>query len=350
MEFSVSIKVNGSRVPELTGANVEVIEKMGATTQFKLFFEIDIETDDLPFLVDGRLDAGSEITLLVNWDGRDVCLVKGLVRGQRIHLQRGGQGSLLEVIGADTSIKMDRVSKTTEWPDVTDSETVKSILKSYDYTPDVQSTAANHSIKKHSLVQRATDLRFVRRLATRNGFLFWVSSDEQGNETAHFRRPSLSDDPSAELDINSASYNIEQMDIEWDVERPTSVEVTQLNLNDKRVIDGSVAGTPQVALGAENLAAITGDTRSTYLTAPADDGGDLVARGEGVLIEMDWFIRASCTTTLEALGNIVRAHTLVNVSGAGSRYSGKYFVSAVRHEISKEQYRMGIELIRNAWG
>jgi len=50
--------------------------------------------------------------------------------------------------------------------------------------------------------QRASDLDFVRRLARRNGFLFWVDCDKTGTETAHFRRPNLGGKSVLNLDIN----------------------------------------------------------------------------------------------------------------------------------------------------
>jgi hypothetical protein len=300
-------------------------------------------------LVDDRLAAGSDISVLVPTGSGRQCLVKGPVTGQRIHLQHGGAGSTLMVQGADSTITMDREAKSQVWAGLTDSDAVSAILGSYGYVPDVESTSAGHYEDKHTLIQRGTDLNFVQLLARRNGFLFWVTCDEIGIETAHFKRPPLDDVGDVELIINLDSPNVQQFDIEWDVERPTSVETLQLDLNTKTNINGGVLATPQTLLGDSSLADITGDTRSQFLTAPSDDAGDLVSRGEGALIESDWFIRASCQTSFDVLGKLVRAHTVVNVRGAGGRHSGNYFVSAVRHVIDAVSHRMEIELLRNAW-
>jgi phage protein D len=245
---------------------------------------------------------------------------------------------------------MDRETRTTIWADVTDSDAVSSILANYGYTPDVQSTSAGHYENKHTLVQRDSDLRFVRRLARRNGFLFWVTCDNLGVETAHFKRPPLNGQAAAELVINLDSPSLRTVDLTWDVERPTSVVGAQLDLNTKENLTGDVASTPQTILGDNSLAAITGDTRSVHLSAPVDDAGDLQARGEGVLIESDWFIRATCQTSLETFGKLMRAHGVVELRGAGSRHSGKYFVAAVRHIIDATAHKMDLTLIRNGWG
>ena len=350
MGLEIAIAVDGQADEELAQATeVEVYECMGEATTYRLRYDLDISEGDLPLLVDGRLDPGSELSVLVPLSDTTHCLVKGPVHGQQIHLQHGGPGSWLDVLGSDTSVAMDRETRTAIWADVTDGDAVSSILANYGYTPDVETTSAGHYEDKHALVQRDSDLRFVRRLARRNGFLFWVTCDAQGVETAHFTRPPLDGQAEAELVINLASPSIQVLDIAWDVERPTAVVGAQLDLNTKETLDGDVAVTPQTILGQQSLQTITGDTRSVHLLAPVDDAGDLQARGEGVLIESDWFIRATCRTSLDTLGELVRAHTVVEVQGAGSRHSGNYFVAAVRHTIDAATHKMDLTLIRNGW-
>lgn len=350
MGLNISISVNGSVDAELAAVSqVEVQERMGQPTTYRLHYPADISEGDLPLLSDSRLDVGAEISLSVPTDIGTVCLVKGPVSGQHIHFQHGGEGSTLEVQGGDTAISMDREAKSQVWSGVTDSDAVSAILANYGFTPDVESTSAGHFEDKHTLVQRQSDYQFVQQLARRNGYLFWLSCDAMGLETAHFKRPPLGGSSAVELIINLDTPNIEQLDLDWDVERPTSVEAVQLDLNQLGDIDGGVAQTPLDLLGGRGLADITGDTRSRYLSAPSDDGGDMAGRGEGSLIESGWFIRARCQTTYERLGSVVRAHSLVDMRGAGRRHSGQYFVSAVRHVIDGVSHRMEIELVRNAW-
>jgi hypothetical protein len=221
---------------------------------------------------------------------------------------------------------------------------------SYGLTPDVESTAAGHYENKHSLVQRESDLSFVRRLARRNGFAFWVSADATGVETAHFRKPPTSGPAAAILTINKEPPHLQAVDLSWDVERPTSVEGLQVDLNTKADLDGGLAASPLAALGTADLAAITGDTRSMYLAAPVDDAGDLSSRSAGALTESYFFVRATGETTRERVGRPIRAHTVLELQGAGSRHSGNYLVAGVRHTIEAGRHRMELELLRNAWG
>jgi phage protein D len=351
MGLGIAIAVGGSPDQELAGAVwVEVHERMGEMTTYRIRYDIDISEGDLPMLVDGRTDAGSELSVIAPVDGKNNYLVKGPVTGQQVHLEHGGAGSFVEVSGSDTSIAMDRETKTTLWSDVTDSDAVTAIVAQYGYVPDVDSTDAGHYETKHTMVQRDTDLQFVRRLARRNGFIFWITCDELGIETAHFKRPPVDGGAEGELIINLESNNLSTLDINWDSERPTSVVAAQLDLNDKSDIDGDVSKSPLRSLGDKALDEIATETRSIHIAAAVDGSGDLQSRGEGALIEAGWFIHATCQTTIFALKSLVRAHTVINLRGAGSRFSGKYFVAGVRHTIDAAEHRMDVELIRNGWG
>jgi Phage tail baseplate hub (GPD) len=352
MGLGITISVGGKADVQLTEAiKVEVYERMGETTQFSIFYPADTSNEDIPSVIDIRLDPGSVLSIAAGPDNAFQCLVKGPVYSQRLHLEHGGEGSTVEVRGADTSITMDRVFQSAVWNDNTDSDAVNSILGNYGLTPDVTDTDTTHSEDKHSLVQRESDLRFVRRLARRNGFYFWITCDaDSGEETAHFKRPDLGQSAAVTLQINVQPPNIEVFDLSWNAENPTSVEATQLDLDTKDDISGDLDKTPQTGLGDQQLLDITGDTRSIHVAAPGDDAGDLQARSQGALVEADWFIRASCKTSLHLLGSLVRALTIVTVKGVGSRHSGNYLVSGVRHSIDAADHLMEIELVRNGWG
>jgi hypothetical protein len=350
MGLGIAIEVGGTADADLANATwVEVNERMGETTTYRIRYDFDVSDGDFPLLADGRIDAGSELSVVEPVGGDNNCLVKGPVTAHQIHIAHGGTGSWVDVHGADTSVTMDRESKATLWTDVSDSDAVQSILSNYGLTPDADDTDAQHMEDKHALVQRDTDLQFVRRLARRNGFLFWITCDGDGNETAHFKRPPLDGDDGPDLIINLDSNNLQWFELEWDVERPTSAAAADVDLSDESDIDGSVEQSPLDPLGAQALSDIVTDTRSVHLIAPVDDAGDLQSRSEGALIDAGWFIRARCETTLTALQQLVRAHTVVNVRGLGSRHSGKYFVAAVKHTIDEAEHRMEIELVRNAW-
>lgn len=351
MGLGASIAVGGKPDDELGAAeSVEVYEQMSEPTRYRLRYALDIAEGDLPLLKDSRFEPGSELSVLLPNDTTPHCLVRGPVHGQRVSMVHGGETSTLDVLGADRLIELDREAMSAVWQDATDSEVAMSVLSGYGLVPDSEETRARHVEAKHTLVQRETDLRFLQRLARRNGFLLWMTADAPGVDTAHFKRPPLADKQDSDLVINLSPANLDRLDIDWDVERPTKVEARQLDLNTVEPLEGGVEASPQTALGTSALGAIGAGPRTLQLSAPVDAAGDLMSRGEGALIESDWFLRVRCETTVESLGTAMRAHTVVGLRGAGSRHDGLYFVSSVRHQIDASRHLMEIELIRNAWG
>ena len=109
---------------------------------------------------------------------------------------------------------------------------------------------------------------------------------------------------------------------------------------------------PGERLGEQDLASISGNSPQTiHLAPPTDDSGAHQARAEAALREAQWFINATCRTSLHQLcSKIIRSHTLVDIQGAGSRHSGKYYVTGVKHLIGPVAHIMEVELARNAWG
>jgi hypothetical protein len=280
-------------------------------------------------------------------------LVKGPVHGQRIRLVHGGSGSWLEVCGSDQSVEMDRELRRAVWDGVRSSDVVRTIVARYGLHADVEDTRDEHQERKHTLVQVDTDLRFVRRLARWSGCLFWVTTDPGGASTAHFRRPPLQGEPAAQLIISRRDPRqptIATLDIAWDVERATRIEARQLDVNTKNVIDGGVSVSPLPALGVRPLSDVAGGARSAQVVAAVDGVGDLAQRAEAALIQEGWFVEASCDTSLNTLGRLVRAHTVIEVVGAGRVHSGPYLVAGVRHVIDVHGHVMELKLYRNAWG
>src|SRR5208283_5263489 len=123
MPTVASILVNG--IADATAGSavvVEVTERLGQATGFSLRYPVDIGNGDLPLLTDDTFAPDSEISVVVSTAKASYCLVKGPVYGQQIHLEHGGTGSTLQVLGADSLIKLDREDKVVAWSDVADSD------------------------------------------------------------------------------------------------------------------------------------------------------------------------------------------------------------------------------------
>ena len=154
----------------------------------------------------------------------------------------------------------------------------------------------------------------------------------------------------ADLRVNLDNANVDNLQIKWDVKPPVKSEGKQVDLSDKKVFGGETTLKKSESLGTDGLTQIAGKIASTMrLSPPVDDAGTLSARAQAALRDAQWFINGTCRTTLNRICKIIKCHTVVNIEGAGSRYSGKYYVVGVKHSIDSAMHTMDIELSRNAW-
>lgn len=331
-------------------AAIEVYECVGRPTEYILSYSTDIADGDFPELTAASLGPDSVLSVIAEVGDTQDCLVKGPVFAQSIKILHGGEGSSVLVQGADTRIKMDRESKAKVYTEGTDSDAVSTVLSPYGFTADVADTQGQYSEDTHSLVQRETDLEFVDRLARQNGFLFWITTDTSGTETAHFKQPGLDGDAAAQLLINQdQDTSINSLTIDWNIQTASSTTVKQVDLSSGDDLDGSEAQSSLKSLGSNALADILTDVSKRHLAAPADDTGTLMGYSDGLLLDSTFFITAKCETTTTAAQKILRSHTLIEIVGAGSRHSGVYFCTAVRHKISETEHLMDLTLHRNGW-
>ena len=113
---------------------------------------------------------------------------------------------------------------------------------------------------------------------------------------------------------------------------------------------GDTSDSGLAPLDERALADFAGQTITTRLTAPVDDAGELTLRAQGLLRESGWFARCEGEVDAGRLKAVLRAGTVVQVDGAGTLNSGKYFVWSVRHTFTADAHKMRFVLVRNAVG
>lgn len=355
MGLNILIAVNDQPHDTLTQmvSHVEVYEKIDENTHFKLHFVVDVCDGDIAQSLQNITVNGTILSVLVQTDNGLNCLVKGPVLQQESNLVQGGAGSWVRVEGEDLGYLMDQATQFRVTGSGSDADIVSQIISGYpDMTADVETTpSSTHDENNHSHVQRESDLAVIKALARRNDYHFWITVDENGQATGHFRPKSLLGETTADLMVNAEYNNIEALQVNADSRRPTQTVGLQINLRTREIMGNDVTMN-DTALGDENLATAAGSNAQTrHLAATVDDAGAMQRRSEAALGENQWFINATCRTSVHRLCNkLIRFHTLVNIAGAGNRYSGKYYVTGVKHTIDAAVHAMELELARNAWG
>jgi phage protein D len=285
------------------------------------------------------------------------CIFDGYVLSQKIHLETGATNATLTVWGQDASWLMNQTETVKEWVDVTDSDVAASIFGDYGITPasdNSQNDSPSHTEDAHSLMQRGSDIAFLRMLARRSGKCCRVANaDKPGQRTGYFAAPNLDGDPAISIKLNDTSnWTVNAIDIEWDTTRPTSVVARSALFSDSdpdgAVGDASSSGLK--TLDSRDLATFAGSSMTVLLATAVDSVGELTQRAQGLLSEAGWFSRCQGEAEADRLGVVLRAGMLISLDGIGALHSGAWIVWNVRHKLTQEGHKMHFTLLRNAVG
>ncbi len=339
--------------------SIEVEESVDMPGAFELTLPVSRSSEgDLKFVNDDEFQPYSNVAVVIQADGeRAECIFDGFVLSQKLHVEHGLTSSSVRVWGQDASWLMNLEEKAREWVDVTDSAVANSIFDEYGFTPsdrNKENDSPAHTEDGHSLMQRATDIQFLRMQARRTGkFVRVACEDAPGVRTGYFVRPGVEGEAAITLDLSDPeAWTVGALDIEWDVMRPTEAAARQalFTSNDPEGVLGDQPESGLAPLDERDLATFAGQPMKALLTASAANAEDLQARAQALLTDAGWFVRCEGEADLARLGKVLRAGTVAAIKGAGSVHSGKYFVWSVRHSITQDAHRMKFVFVRNAVG
>lgn len=364
-------------------AQVEIEESMDMPSAIQITLPVSRGSDgDLTYIADPRFGPMATVSIVASPGGSGAsgvatgavgaaaaaigggasgsgpqCIFDGFFLSQKIHLETGVTNSSVTVWGQDASWLMNQTEKVREWVDVTDSDVAASIFGDYGITPaddNSQGQSTSYTEDSHSLMQRGSDIAFLRMLARRSGKVCRIAcADKPGQRTGYLALPQLSGDPVASLAVNDdTNWTVNAIDLDWDATRPTAVVARSALFSDSdaggAIGDASDSGLPP--LSDRSLADFTGQPMTVLLATAADSAGALTERAQGVLREAGWFARCEGEADVERLGTVLRAGMLVKLVGVGALHSGNWIVWAVRHRLTPEKHTMRFTLLRNAIG
>lgn len=276
----------------------------------------------------------------------------------------GGEAAsaTLSVTASDPCVLLAGEEKVAAWPDQADSDIVAAILGGYGLAVDARATATVHAAATTTVVQRGSDLAFVRRLARRNGYEFYIAPDDAGTPTASFKPPQLDGTPQKTLAIQFGDdSNLRAFEAKLTGRKPLAVKTAQLDVASGTVNGATVTAADYPPLGASDAGALVGGPLGALVTAsenlaemrvlgaPSADPGELQALAQAVRDEASWIVSASGEVNAEAYGSVLRPHATVLVKGAGKAYSGTYYVVRVVHELAGDgSWTQRFEALRNA--
>lgn len=276
-------------------------------------------------------------------------LINGYVTGQKATYAVTPGDSTLEVTGMDATVLMNLQEKVASWPNLPDSAIAAAIFGQYAIVPRIQPGAPQLVEPEGTTTQRATDIRFLRQLAQRNGFDCFVQPEPlTGIEQGFFQPPAITGLPQAVLNVNMGpETNVSEFRIDYDMLRPTTATGAGIDVLTKAV---------QPALAPASVLAPMGVEPSLTRVLPppavriADTGlmrsGELQTRAQAVADRSSFAVFAE--GSVDSGAGLLRPGGFVNIRGLGRLLNGSYYVTSVSHAINREGHTQKFRAVRNA--
>jgi hypothetical protein len=307
---------------------------------------------DYGLLLNGYFDPPSRIVIAVLIGVLPEVLIDGVITSHQVIPSNKPGQSTLRITGEDISLRLDLDPASETHANQPDSIIVGKILAKYaqyGIAPNITPTTDVPIEINRVPSQQETDLSYIRRLADRNGFVFYIEPLFPGTSQAYWGLDNRLGVPQPALSINMGPQsNLDQaINFNYNALGPMTPKVTILD---------PITKTP-ITIPAP------GALRPPLAMRPSTPLRSYIARDSANLDASQGLLRAMSSSTESAdavagtgeidavrYGEVLRSRRLVGVRGAGFSYNGNYYVKQVTHRIRRGEYKQGFTLTREGHG
>jgi hypothetical protein len=279
-----------------------------------------------------------------------MAVINGFVAEHDVSFADEPGASAIEVRGLDATAMMNVRDQVRTWPNLPDSAIAAAVFGEHAILPLVDSTSPVLTDPEGTTIQRGSDIRFLRRLASRNGFDCYVQPEPlTGVDQGYFRKRVTTGFPQAVLSVNlGAQTNVDDFRIRYDASRPTSTRAAGLDVRTKTVQPAIAPTALEPPMGLEGTLLREVDPGLVMPVAPdLPMTGDLQTAVQAAADRSAWSVVAEGTVGLDV--PVLRPGGVVSIRGLGRLYNGSYLVTRVRHTLAPGcVYRQRFEARRNA--
>ena len=263
-------------------------------------------------------------------------------------------GSTFTVVAMDPTVLMHLDERVKPWVNMRDSDVAAAVFsdRAYGFTPVVDDTRHSRAEDDQTLVQRGSDIQFLRMLADRNGFECFVEIEpSNGTVEGHFHAPRLDQAAQGVLTLNmGAATNVNRFEVRQDHLAPLAADASSVEAGSGSAIDAQTDRTSDAELGASPSTSSDRPRRVLLSRVALGQADEVQAYAKSVTDRSSWSIVARGELNTVAYGGVLRAKRPVSVRGLGRSLSGTYYVESVLHTFAGASYVQRFVLRRNAVG
>jgi hypothetical protein len=320
---------------------VEVSNDAQSGDGFQLTFTLGKDTViDYGLMLGGSLEPMKRVIICVLLGVVPEVLIDGIITHHQFQPSNQPGQSTLTVTGKDVSIMLDLEEKNASFENQPDFLIVTRLLleyAQYGLVPQVTPTVDVPIMIQRVPRQQETDMRFIQRLAQRNGYVFYVEPLAPGVNTAYWGPENRLSLPQQALSMNmGARTNLKSLSFARDALAPVGTEgnfvepFTKMSLPIPTLPSLRI---PPLVLSPDQAQRKTLQ-RQTASQAP------LTAATTALASVTNSPVSVTGMGEIDTLcyGAVLRARKLVGVRGVGFSYDGSYYVSRVTHTIERGNF------------
>jgi hypothetical protein len=316
---------------------------------------------DYALLLNPLLRPFNRVILMVLFNAMPKVLIDGLITNQQFSPGNAPGTATLTLTGEDVSIAMDMTRKRAEWPAMSEMVIANLIIGTYAQYGLIPMVMPPPSIDQplpieRTPVQQGTDLEYLKTMAQRFGFVFYIEpGPAPGVNTAYWGPPKRAGLPQRALTVSQGpETNVDNINFTYNGMAPTIVD----DVVQDRLTNTSLPVMTFASLRLPPLAAMPAlpfqlpNVRTSLLDQSSGlSVVEAYARAQGVTDKsVDSVVTAQGELDALRYGDVLAPRGIVGLRGAGFTHDGFYYVKSVSHAISRGQFKQRFSLTREGTG
>lgn len=352
--------LTGSTVPLPAGPDVmQALDEVEVTNDaergdgFQLTFSLAKGgMMDYTLLRSGAVDPFNRVVIAVAFGVVPEVLIDGIVTHHEVAPSNEPGQSTLRVKGKDVSLMLDLEEKNEKYPNQPDWLIVTQLLGAqaqYGLVPAVTPTTDVPIELERVTRQHETDLKFIERLARKNGYVFYVEPATVGVNTAYWGPENRLGVPQSALTVDmGAATNVKSLSFAADALAPVETGSEVVEPITKTTIP--IPSLPPLRIPPLSASPLPARRKTLLRETAKQNPAQAVTSAVAASTRAPDPVSGSGELDSARYGGALRARRLVGVRGAGLSYDGLYYVRRVSHTLRSGQYTQRFTISREGTG
>jgi hypothetical protein len=343
-------------------ASVEVTHSDEGRSGFQLTFNAGrsgpADVLDYPLLTLPLLRPFNRVIVIVVVNAIPRVLMDGIITHQQLNPSDEAGASTFTVTGEDVSVMMDLEERSAEHPAQDETVIAFKLIATYAQYGLIPLVIPPPALDppipiERVPVQQGTDLGYLKEMAERFGYVFYVSPGPAPfTNTAYWGPPKRLDIPQRALTVNmGAETNVESMRFSNNALTPTLVAGQVQDRLSGETFPVQTFASIRPPLSAQPAWLVNQpNVRTAQLRTSGLNVVQAFARAQGITDASADAVTAEGELDVIRYADLLQARGLVGVRGAGYSNDGFFYVKRVTHSITQGEYKQRFSLARDGAG